>query len=81
MQYWVCTVITNGVGAVLKVCTVIEETLSEFKIYCANRLVSIFIALFSMNVVQYLFISSFVVMAGTSIIREFLSVREVLMQL
>jgi hypothetical protein len=31
-QYRVCAVITDGVGAVLKFCAKIEETLSEFEI-------------------------------------------------
>jgi hypothetical protein len=38
MLYQVCAVIIDGVGAVLKVCTMIEETLNEFEIYCTNRL-------------------------------------------
>jgi hypothetical protein len=40
-QYWVRAVIIDGIGAVLKVCAMIEETLIEFEIYCANRRASI----------------------------------------
>jgi hypothetical protein len=80
-QYQVCPVIIDGgVEAVLKVCAVIEETPSDFEIYCANRRV-IVIALSVVNIVQYVFSCSSVVMAGTSITREFRSVFEVLLQL
>jgi hypothetical protein len=44
----------------------IEETLRRFEIYCANRLTPIFIALSSVNIVQYLFGCSSVIMVGTS---------------
>jgi hypothetical protein len=50
-QYQVFTVIIDIVGAVLKVCTVIKEILSFFEIYYADRLVSIFIAPSSVNIV------------------------------
>jgi hypothetical protein len=50
-QYRVCGVIIDGVGAVLKVCAIIEETVSEFEIYCANRLASIFTEPSSVNTV------------------------------
>jgi hypothetical protein len=43
-----------------------EETLCKFEAYCANRLVSIFIALSSVRIVQYLFNCSSVIMMGTS---------------
>jgi hypothetical protein len=49
-QYRVCAFVIDGVEAVLKVCTMTEETISEFEIYCANRLASILIALFRANI-------------------------------
>jgi hypothetical protein len=49
-QYRVCAVITiDGVGVVLKVCAMIEETSSQFEIYCAA---SICIAQSGVNIVQ-----------------------------
>jgi hypothetical protein len=65
-RYRVCAVRTDGVGAVSKVCTMIEETLSKFEIYRTNRLPSIF-APSSVNIVQYLLSCRSVAMAGTSI--------------
>jgi hypothetical protein len=35
-QYPVSAVIINGIGVVLKVCAMVEETLSEFDIYIAQ---------------------------------------------
>jgi hypothetical protein len=49
-----------------------EETLSEFDIYCANRLASIFIVQSSVNIVQYLFSCGSVALVGTSRTREFM---------
>jgi hypothetical protein len=39
----------------MKVCTMIEEILSESEIHCANRLASTFIAPSSVDIEQYLF--------------------------
>jgi hypothetical protein len=74
-QYWVRTVIIDGIGVVFKFCTVIEETLSGFEMYCVNRFVPNFIVLSSVNIVQYLFICGSVVMVGTSRIMQFVIVR------
>jgi hypothetical protein len=63
-QHRVYAVIIDGVGAVLKVNAMIEETLSEFEIFCANILASVFIVPSSVNIVQYLF-SCGSVMVGT----------------
>jgi hypothetical protein len=53
VQYPAGTTIIDSVGAILKVCTVIEETLLEFEIYYANILASIFIALCGVNIIYH----------------------------
>jgi hypothetical protein len=64
VQYRICAVIVIGAGAVLKICTQTEETLSEFEIYCADALASVFSALCSVNIVQHLCVCNTVIMAG-----------------
>jgi hypothetical protein len=68
-QYRVCAVAIDGVGAILKVYAMIEETLSEYEIYCVNRLASIFIVVpSSVNIVQYLFSCGSAVMVSVYVL-------------
>jgi hypothetical protein len=60
----------DGVGAVFKVCAMVEETLREFDILHKQTCINFF-APSSVNIVQYLFSCGSVGMVGTSRTREF----------